>query len=182
MIFRPNKSYRWTTVMAFKSQTTTVATMTIMASDTQLNRTQFAWISVIILICILSMSLLIGWKHIGNHKWNQFNSNPIEYKSNHHSDDNDEPLVQCDSFIIDDSFTTTLINQVDMDNDSHDGKSGSHLKTKSKSKEASSEKPKNTHNSNKIKIGSGKNCDEFSERRCLTDDDEQFDFSMQFNK
>lgn len=124
--------------------------------------------------------MLIGWKQLSGHKWNQFNSNPIEFKSNYNSDEHNEPLVRSNSFIIDDSFTTTLINRENIDGDNLQfEKTNSY----SKGKNVAAEKAKVSMNTpNKMKKTSErKTCDQFSEKRCLTDDDEQFDFSLQID-
>lgn len=124
--------------------------------------------------------MLIGWKQFSGHKWNRFNSNPIEFKSSYHSDEHDEPLVQSNSFIIDDSFTTLI----DKENIGGDDLQSEKSKSHSKAKTITTEKVKVSNNTlNKIKKASDrKTCDQFSEKRCLTDDDEQFDFSLQIDK
>lgn len=150
-------------------------------SDNQMSRGQFAWISTIVLICILSMLLLIGWNQFKSQQWNEFNSQQIEYKSNYHSDEIEEALVRSNSFIIDDSFNETLI-----DNSIDEGSSPDKCRRNLKSKKSSADKIKINATvpniTKKVSDRLGKNCDQYSEKRCLTIDDEQFDFSLQMHE
>lgn len=130
-----------------------------------------------ILVCILSVLMLTGWKYLGAQKWNKFNSHQIEYKSNnYHSDEHAESLVRSNSFIIEDSFNEKLIdNSTDVESQYDDSEN------QSKSKKTSTE---NAIVQNKTKKNSDrptKKCDQYSEKRCLTIDDEQFDFSLQMH-
>lgn len=147
-------------------------------ADSQMSRGQFAWISTIVLICILSMLMLTGWKYFSAQKWNQFNSHQVEYKSNYHSDENEGTLIRSNSFIIDDSFNETLIDK-SIDEDSYPDE----CKNNSKSKKLLADKVKINATvpniTKKVSDRLGKNCDPYSEQRCLTIDDEQFDFSLQ---
>lgn len=157
-----------------KFVTTTDATLNAMHmhskhSDQQLTRGQFAWITTILVVCVLSMLMLTGWKYFSAQKWNQFNSQQIEYKSKYHSDEIEESLVRSNSFIVDDSFSETLI-------DTNESKSISNSKEKNNSSTNIPNKTKKV--SNRL----AKTCDQYSETRCLTIDDEQFDFSPQMHE
>lgn len=146
--------------------------------DKQKSHRQFAWISSIILICILSVVILTGWKYFATEKWNRFNSHQIEFKSNYHSDENEEILLRSKSFIIDDSFNKTLIDKT-----IDEGSQSNQSKNNSKSKKASTDKTKTCATipniTKKVSDRLTKMCDQYSEKRCLTIDDEQFDFSLQ---
>lgn len=147
-------------------------------------------VTVIVAIsCILFLSL-IGWRYSNGNKWNQYNSQTIEYKSNYYGK---QQCEDSNSFIIEDSMSVAFIN---------DGANGSDDENQLVKKCKSS--IKSNKNAGSIKLNGVKNTntttattttpfkpnksvsksttldDQYCEKRCLTDaDDEQFDFSLQ---
>lgn len=143
-------------------------------------------LSSIVLIFILMSLTLITWKRYRTNKWNQYNSHQIEYKSNHYGGA-EESLVRSNSFIIDDSFNRSLIDEFDGDEIQPLNLKKNELKPKSTATNRIKSKTTAVAATNKIKRTSdrlGKKCDQYSEKRCLTadtTDDEQFDFTIRSN-
>lgn len=151
-----------TKMMILKSSPTTNATLAmLMPSD----NSRVASLSTIVAVCIFLTLTFIGWRYFNTNKWNQFNSNRIEFKSNYQAEGTEESLIRSGSFIIDDSFDETPIDDFDID----EHKQCNGIKIDSTSK--------------KMKVGKvrtfRKECDLYSEQRCLTADDEHFDFTLQ---
>lgn len=122
--------------------------------------------------------MLIGWKQCSANKWNRFNSQQIEYKSSCQVEGTDESLIRSDSFVIDDSFGTKLIDDFGLDEHVMEQ---CNVKIDIKPKKATMDKGSvvNMHKTKKISDRFGRKCDQYSEKRCLTADDEQFDFALQ---
>lgn len=141
-------------------------------------------LSSVVLIFILMSLTLITCKRYRTNKWNQYNSHQIEYKSNHYGGA-EESLVRSNSFIIDDSFNATLIDECDGDEIQPLNFKKNELKPISTATNRIKSKSTAVTATNKTKRTSdrlGKKCDQYSEKRCLTadtTDDEQFDFSIQ---
>lgn len=121
--------------------------------------------------------MLIGWRHFNTNKWNQFNSHQIEFKSNYQAEGTEESLIRSDSFIIDDSFNETLID--DFDVDERTPCNGIQIDPTPKKTGVEKVSTRATSRTKKSLSRLGKDCDQYSEKRCLTADDEQFDFTMQ---
>lgn len=156
-------------ILQNKAPTTTDATSNAMLMPTDTGKV--VSLSTIITICILLTITLIGWKYFKANKWNQFNSQQIEFKSNYPTEGTEESLIRSDSFIIDDSFDETLIDESDVDSTSCN-----QIKVASNAKKVViGKKARTKRNTYRL----GKECDQYSEKRCLTADDEQFDFTLQ---
>lgn len=141
-----------------------------MPSDTG----KFISLSTIIAVGILLTLTLIGWKYFNANKWNQFNSQQIEFKSNYRTEGANESLIRSDSFIIDDLFNENAIDDCNI----ADVRTCNEQKILLKD----NEKIQTTVMSKTIKRNQHrlvKNCDQYSEKRCLTADDEQLDFTPQ---
>lgn len=146
-------------------------------------------VTVIVAISGILFLSLIGWRYSNANKWNQYNSQTIEYKSNYYGK---QQCEDSNSFIIEDSMSVAFIN---------DGANGSDDENQLVEKCKSS--IKSNKNAGSIKLNGVKNTntttttaapskqnksvsksttldDQYCEKRCLTDaDDEQFDFSLQ---
>lgn len=155
---------------------------------------RYILISIIAFVACITLVWLLSWKFCHpESKWNSYNSQSIEYKSNYYSKHSEELLI-ADQTAFD----------VDC-NESDDTKSNPNVENKVNSRQKPSSS-KNAvakqSNANKLtrngenellvganttslppktkKFKSNKSLDLYSEKRCLTiDDDEQFDFKLQ---
>lgn len=161
---------------AIPTQSSSITNSTLNAMLLPSDNSRIASLSSIIVICFLITVMLIGWRYFNATKWNQFNSQQIEFKSNYAAD---ESLIRNDSFTLDDSFNETLITDLDVD----DCASGNGIKVDSSTVYKKTTLPKvSKRSANKPKKNSNrtsKECDIYSEKRCLTADDELFDFTPQ---
>lgn len=139
-------------------------------------------ISAFAIIGIVSTLTLIIWKRYKTTKWNQYNSQQIEYISNKNHGGGEEPLIRSNSFVIDDAFDAKLVDGVDVVELPQQNSNNTGAKPKLMAMNKARTTTNSTHKMKKISNRSGKLCDQFSEKRCLTADlidDDQFDFSLQ---
>ncbi|XP_031625309.1 uncharacterized protein LOC116341763, partial [Contarinia nasturtii] len=119
------------------------------------------WIFALLSLSILLILTTITWKYLSANRWNNYSSHHVQYKSNYHSEDNEETLVR--------SGDTS--NEILIEN-----------KSDSKAKKYSTEKIISLPNLTKMVSDClTKRCDQYSEKQRLTVNDEQFDFSLQIN-
>lgn len=108
---------------------------------------------------------LIHWRFCNAKKWTKYNSQQIEYKSKSRFDNTEEALIRSNSFIIDDAYSEASMDKNDATK--HDDSPKMVINNNKKSK------PKKVHQKFRNED------DLYSENRCLTADDEHFNFSMQ---
>lgn len=145
-------------------------------------------LSIIALICGISILLLIGWKYLKYaNKWNRYNSQSIEYKSNYYSKRTEEPLMTDEAFNISDFINDGLVSD---ENESvavlrrdEDGKSMNDC-------QKGTNKPNRMNNTvifNKKKLAKirkpslqlSKDVDRYCDELILSAEDDSIDFSLQ---
>lgn len=159
-------------------------------------------LAIIVAISGILVAFLLLWRYSKQNKWKRCNSS-IEYRTKNYTNKCDDG----NDLLLDDSMSITLIengggggdgdgscdgNGDDNDDNCYDGETKKKQsikcdKTRAQNTSTKPDKKMNANNNketlarivSKSSMKSSKRIDEFSEKRCLTIDEEQFDFSLQ---